>query len=241
MAKNNMINNNKSNTFVLSSHQPNFLPYMGFFYKAYKSDIIVMSTDVTYSKKGRHNYNNINSSSGTKRIGIPVSAHHDTILENVIMVEPEYNVDKLCKTLMQEYSKAEHYECGLELINALKGAASNSLGHLSTFNISLFKFLFNRFEIKTKIASISKMKITGHKDDRIIEICKAFNAPVYLSGDGAKVYHEPKKFEENNIELRYTEYSPVTYKQKHGGFTPNLSVADYVFNQGYKLPEEWTK
>lgn len=37
---------------ILTSHQPNFLPYMGVIYKAYKSDAIVLSDDVCYSKKG---------------------------------------------------------------------------------------------------------------------------------------------------------------------------------------------
>lgn len=36
---------------ILTSHQPNFLPYMGVIYKAYKSDAIVLSDDVCYSKK----------------------------------------------------------------------------------------------------------------------------------------------------------------------------------------------
>lgn len=37
---------------ILTSHQPNFLPYMGVFYKAYRSDILVLSDDVQFSKKG---------------------------------------------------------------------------------------------------------------------------------------------------------------------------------------------
>ena len=31
---------------ILTSHQPNFLPYMGVFYKAFKSDVLVLSDDV---------------------------------------------------------------------------------------------------------------------------------------------------------------------------------------------------
>lgn len=36
---------------ILTSHQPNFLPYMGVIYKAYKSDAIVLSDDVCYCIK----------------------------------------------------------------------------------------------------------------------------------------------------------------------------------------------
>ena len=30
---------------ILTSHQPDFLPYMGFFYKAARSDVLVLSDD----------------------------------------------------------------------------------------------------------------------------------------------------------------------------------------------------
>ena len=40
---------------ILTSHQPDFLPYMGFFYKTARSDVLVLSDDVQFSKSGMHN------------------------------------------------------------------------------------------------------------------------------------------------------------------------------------------
>ena len=42
---------------ILTSHQPDFLPYMGFFYKTARSDVLVLSDDVQFSKSGMHNWN----------------------------------------------------------------------------------------------------------------------------------------------------------------------------------------
>ncbi len=53
---------------ILTSHQPNFLPYMGVIYKAYRSDAIVLSDDVCYSKKGMHNWNVIRAKNGNQKI-----------------------------------------------------------------------------------------------------------------------------------------------------------------------------
>lgn len=49
---------------VLASHQPDFFPYMGYFYKMFQSDVFVFSDNVQYSKTGRHNYNEILTANG---------------------------------------------------------------------------------------------------------------------------------------------------------------------------------
>lgn len=59
---------------ILTSHQPNFLPYMGVIYKAYKSDAIVLSDDVCYSKKGMHNWNVIRAKNGSQKITMSARA-----------------------------------------------------------------------------------------------------------------------------------------------------------------------
>ena len=56
---------------------------------------------------------------------------------------------------------------------------------------------------------------------------------------GAKEYHENKKYQENNIRLIYSDYKPGVYHQKYGFFIYNMSIIDYIFNNGYKLPEDW--
>lgn len=51
---------------ILTSHQPDFLPYMGFFYKAARSDVLVLSDDVRFSKSGMHNWNRIKHPGGAR-------------------------------------------------------------------------------------------------------------------------------------------------------------------------------
>ena len=229
---------------IVTSHQPNFLPYMGVFYKAYKSDILVLSDDVVYSKKGMHNWNLIRVKNGEQKVTVPVHAHHDTKLCNIIVSEPDRTLPRITKTLLEAYAKAEHYEEGKELVDIIQGYANWGDAYhevrLTKMNADLIRHILHRMGIKTHILTASKdLSIIGHKDDRILMMCQQTAAKVYYSGVGAKVYHEEERYRQAGIDLVYSDYEPVVYKQKYEPFLPNMSVVDYVFNEGYKIPEGW--
>ena len=75
----------KSN-IILSAHQPNFLPYLGFFNKMKQSDIFIIRDEVLYIKKEYHNRNRIRINSHdnikspkSKWISVPVEDPNDFI------------------------------------------------------------------------------------------------------------------------------------------------------------------
>jgi hypothetical protein len=214
---------------------------MGFFYKVFLCDVMAMSVDVLFSKKGGHNRNLIYTSRGPSAITLPVHAHHDEPLSKARLVEPEYNVSKVIKNILQEYADAPHFREGVELTNAMKEATEASDGYMADYNIYLIKYISSKFGFKTDIITTEALSLDGHKDERIIDLCKKLNADTYLSGEGARVYHVPEKYSDNQIELTYSHYSPVHYRQVHGPFVKNLSVVDYVFNCGFLIPDEWVK
>lgn len=224
---------------ILSSHQPNFLPYMGFFYKAYKSDAMALSVDVAFSKQGRHNWNLVRTKSGSRRITLPVHAHHDTKVGEAKYVDLGYNLDKLIKGIAQDYKTAPYFDCGMELCDEMRIAADISEGYMASFNAHIIKHICKRFGMNTYFFSTMPLDLQGHKDERIWDLCQKTGADVYLSGEGARAYHIPEGFNERKIELRYSQYEPVCYQQVHGDFIENLSVIDYIFNRGFALPKEW--
>ena len=91
---------------ILTSHQPDFLPYMGFFYKAARSDVLVLSDDVRFSKSGMHNWNRIKTPAGAQKLTIPVHAHHDTPLCQIKIADPSHGIGRAVKTIEQHYRKA---------------------------------------------------------------------------------------------------------------------------------------
>lgn len=224
---------------IVTSHQPNFLPYMGVFYKAYRSDIMVLSDDVLFSKSGMHNYNYIRTKDGRQKITIPISAHHDTRLCDVMVSEPERSIPKIVRTLGEAYAKTEHYDDGKEILDIIGGMAKENL-RMTDLNSAVIIHILKRMGIKAHVLIASEqLSLIGHKDDRILMMCRQTAGNTYYSGTGAKAYHDEERYRQNGISLVYSDYEPVVYRQKYEPFLPNMSVIDYVFNEGYRIPEGW--
>lgn len=223
---------------ILSSHQPDFFPYMGYFYKIYKSDTFVFSDDVQYSKSGRHNYNDIMTANGVRRITLPV--HYSCSNINEIHISPDKKwADKLIKTLTQEYKKASHFE---EVFTTLEALIKDVYNHeyLSDFNLNCLFAIIKELRMggKTYVLS-SAMNLAGAKDRRILDMCQKLHAEVYYSGVAAKAYHVDSDYEKIGTKIVYSNYQPVEYPQVYGCFTPNLSCIDYFMNCGFVIPEGW--
>ena len=91
---------------VFSGHQPNFIPYMGFFYKIFQSDVFVLDDDVQYSRSGLHNANFLNVNQTRHKVTVPVSYRYgDKINEVEISYETDW-ISKLLKTIQMSYGKA---------------------------------------------------------------------------------------------------------------------------------------
>lgn len=225
---------------ILASHQPDFFPYMGYFYKMFQSDIFVFSDNVQYSKSGRHNYNEILTANGPQRLTLPIHYHVANLNEIQIAADEKW-LDKTQKTLWMEYKKAEHFH---EVFPVLEGLLPKALSSksLADFNLRCILYLAERFGLdhRTFILS-SDLELKERRDARIIEMCGLLGADVYVSGDGAKDYHIEADYQKNGIQLRYSDYQPVIYKQVGKPATANMSVIDYVMNCGFTLPRGWKR
>lgn len=227
---------------VLASHQPDFLPYMGFFYKAARCDTLVFSDDVLYSKKGMHNWNRIKTPVGSQKLTVPVHSHHDLRLCEITMADIAYGIRGVVKTVDQNYRRAPHYDEGSLILGIMSQFATFPRLDMVEFNATIIQFIMECFGIKPRTLLASKyLHLTGRKDERIFQMCEELGADIYLSGTGACDYHQPEEYAAHGIELVYTDYRPVEYPQLYGPFVPNLSVVDYVFNCGFTLPEEWRR
>ena len=57
---------------IVSIHQPNFIPWLGYFYKIYKSDVFVILDNVQFTKNGFTNRNRIKTPQGENWLTLPV-------------------------------------------------------------------------------------------------------------------------------------------------------------------------
>lgn len=215
----------------IAIHQPCYLPYLGVFYKMYQADKFVILDDAQFSTGYLFNWNTIKTPQGTCRLKIPVAYKFG---DSINQVMPRYNlgwIDKHLKTIYMNYHKAKYFDDFYpELENTLRDLEGCKL---STVNTALFLRIAALLGIMKPCRMSSSLPIHTKKEQRVIDICKAMNADVYISGHGASSYQEEEHFADAGISLVYTNYKPIEYKQLWGNFRENMSVIDYIFNCGY--------
>lgn len=226
---------------VLASHQPDFFPWMGYFYKIFQSDIFVFSDNVQYSKSARHNYNQILTGNGPQRFTLPIH-YHCADIDDLLIAADEKTIEKMLKTIRFAYSKARYFPLIYPIIESLlkKALTSANLAEYNRYVIMDLCEAFGLTEGKQFFLS-SNLDLKNRRDARIIEMCNLFGADCYFSGTAAKDYHIEDDYRKNGIRLVYSDYTPVVYPQVGGRQEINMSVIDYIFNCGFELPKEWER
>lgn len=225
---------------TVAIHQPNYFPWLGYFYKIYASDVFVFLDDVQYSRR-----------SFTARTPIPCPnqrANHYYL--SVPLKYPGYT-DKInaiysnqtqawrrkhLETIRHTYCRASYFNQYYPFVEKWMHE-SNEFSKLSDLNISLINKILGLLEIEKPIYLSGKLPIQGQKAQYIIELVKYLRGTTYLSGSGAKNYQNPEAFRRAGIQLVYNRFgewlSKNPYRQFysqefHGGY----SVLDALFNVG---------
>lgn len=215
---------------IISTHQPNYIPWLGYFYKIAESDIFVFLDDVQYSNHGMHNYHYIKTPQGPFRLKIPVIGSQGDIIYTILTRDELDWRDKHLKIITANYKRAKFFE---EVFSDFYDLIKCQYTNLATQNITIIKFFCGKLGIKTRFIEASSLKITSTREDRIIDICKILNGDVYNSGTGARSYQKEDDFNRKGIILKYCEFQPFEYPQQWGAFQSNVTIIDFLMNCGY--------
>ena len=216
---------------IISIHQPNFLPWIGYFFKIANSDTFVLLDDVQYTKNSFINRNKIKTPSGAMWLTIPVlhSGRQGQNINDTILSSPEKSYRKITSSLKANYSKSKYYN---EIMDLLIPAFEEKI-YLSVLNINLIIKICNYLEIGTEIIRSSRIQnVEGTATDRLVSICDELQASIYLAGYGSVNYQESDKFKLAGIKSEQYKFQHPNYDQLWGDFIPNLSIIDLLFNCG---------
>ncbi len=211
--------------------QPGYLPWLGFFRQMIDADVFVYYDDVQFDKHGWRNRNRIKGQAGPLWLTIPVlhkGRSDQTIFETEIANTTPW-ADKQLKTIRQVYAKAPHLE---PYFSELSEVLLTKWERLVDLDMAATELMRRWFAITTPIARSSELGIGGGKVERLINICKHFDASRYISGSAAKDYIAEDQFQAAGIELVWQEYQHPVYPQLHGAFVSHLSALDLAFNAG---------
>tara|TARA_B100000315_G_scaffold81711_1_gene74893 strand:+ start:4792 stop:5508 length:717 start_codon:yes stop_codon:yes gene_type:complete len=213
-------------------HQPEHMPWSGFFHKANMADVYIALDNVQYRRRYFQNRNKIRNKNGLLWITVPLKKNtRDELLIKDAKISRE-NLKWLKKNLESIfycYSKSNFFEY---IWNDLKYLYSKDYVYLSEFNISLIKLFFQKLGLNKEIKLASTLTVSGNKSDLILNICAVVGAKTYVSGISGKEYLNIKEFKRRGIKVVYQEFHHPIYEQMHRPFIPCLSIIDILFNHG---------
>lgn len=216
---------------IVASHQPNFLPYPGFFFKMYCADIFTLSDTVKFSSTGYHNYNYLMENGRRVKITVPVKSHTLPIMD-VELADWHYYREKIINRLWQDYHNAPFYRKCADMIVDVFRRDYRYMEHLNT---ELIQAIMMRMHMDVTIRRESNLDLhSGTPTDQIMEICTKLGADTYLSGDGAKEYLNVDELEKNHIVVAWSNYKSIDNGQ-------NISMLDYLMNNGFVIPDDWKR
>jgi len=224
---------------IVAIHQPNYLPWLGYFHKMALSDIFVLLDDVQFPRnKGFCSRVKIKIANGPYWLSIPVKAKKALKKINEIEIVTEVNWNWThWKTIEFSYKKAPYFSKYADLF---KNIYFKKWQKLIDINFAFIKLIKDILNIKAEIifsSEISKPCLRGSKN--IFSILKALKADTYISGVGigAKRYIRADEFKKNNIMLIYQKFKHPIYPQMFGDFIQGMSIIDLLFNCGEKSVE----
>jgi RimJ/RimL family protein N-acetyltransferase len=223
-------------TKKVAIHQPNYFPWIGYFYKIYKADIFVFLDNVQFTKGGYINRVKILSAKGTRWLTIPVNVHLGDFINCVYPGKSNWASSHL-DILFNTYRKTPFFKDIFpeikRIFNSLK------VGNLSLINTTLIKKLCQKLSIKCYFYNSSDIETCGVSDGRLVEIVSLL-APggTYISGKGGANYQDQNKFISAGLKLEYLNFVQQEYNQgKYLGskdFHSGMSVLDAVFHLGWE-------
>ena len=227
-----MINNYKK--INLSTNQPFFFPFHGFFYKAFLSDIFVILDNVQFPRGTTWlTRNRFKNDQGTLWMTVPVWKKGLGLqkINEVRICHEGLWAKKHLASLKSAYAKTPYID---EHLDFLEMIFSSEIERLIDLNLIIIRHLLKHLRIDTEVLLVSELGIDARGSHLLLEICKKLKLNDCISQGPARKYLDKDLFHDAGIELGFFNLPTIVYPQLWGDFIPNLSVLDLILNCGPK-------
>jgi len=220
---------------TISAHQPEYLPYLGFFYKMAKADTFVLADHLQFTQSSQDffNRNRIRTSQGWAWLTIPILTSGKGY-QKINEIEIDNSIlwgRKHWQLIYFNYKKTPFFD---RYSGFFENLYAKKWQKLVDVNEQIIYYLQKELGISTALIKSSDYDFKGKKTDLIIELCKKFKADTYLSGMGGKNYMDLELFKKNNLKYVFSDFKHPAYPQRFKPFLENLSAIDLLFNCGPK-------
>lgn len=220
---------------IAAVHQPQYIPWLGYFDKIAKSDAFVFLDQVQYKEREFQNRNKICAKNKCMWLSVPIvskgkgrQAMSEVKIDNSFPWKRQH-----LNSLRAWYANAPYFK---DYAGFFEDVYARDWDTLVDLNVHIIKYCLDRLSIATPLYFESGLGINAQSTERIIAICKKLEADTYLSGEGGRQYLEENKFAEAGIKLLYQDFAHPVYRQysrlEGEEFMGQLSVLDLLFNEG---------
>jgi len=215
---------------IVAVHQPQYLPWLGYFDKMRQADVFCFLDNVQYKKNDWQNRNRIKTAQGWQWLTVPVHYRFPQKINEVQINNTVQWQNKHLRALVSNYQRAPYFK---EHAAIFEQVYSETWKFLTDLNIFLTERLRDALHLEQKTTiRASRLELREDPTDRLIDVCRAVGADAYLSGaDGVK-YMDLERFQANGIDVVIQDFKNPVYPQLFKDFQPQMSVVDLLFNCG---------
>ena len=227
------------NKITVGIHQPNYFPWMGFFFKIYASDFFVLHDNVEFTKKSFTKRVHIRKNQILHEktyLSVPLKMHSDyTKIKDLEIDHREDWQKKHLDKIYNAYSRCSFFETYFKELRTFFEQQTKEIRFLSELNTAAIRLCCSWLEMNTNLILSSELPVSGKKTGYNINLVKHFNGQIYISGVGARKY-QSEEFTIENIQLKYHNIYSFLESQPYptidGHFINGLSLIDAIMNIG---------
>ena len=222
---------------IVTIHQPEHMPWLGFFDKMRQAELFVFLDNAQYRHKYFQNRNKIRSSNGETWLNVPVltKGRREHLINEVEIDNRQVRWREKCwRSISASYQKAPFFE---RYCDSFKNLYEKEWYLLSDLNEFIITYIARELNLNVKLLKASELSVSGSGERVLLDICKELGAKTYISGVSGiagRGREFESEFSKEGIEVVYQEFYHPIYQQVYEPFIPCMSIIDLLFNYGDK-------
>jgi WbqC-like protein family len=220
---------------VVAIHQPNFLPWLGFFDKLARADVFVLLDDVQFPRTSKGTWINrvkLLVGGNEQWATVPIVRSKGSVLpiNEVRIDDAQPWRKKLLRTIELNYRRAAAFDAVFPLVAELLATDAE---RIADFNERTIRRLAGVLGVEAqKIVRSSDLDVDGQSTDLLVELTLAVSGNGYMPGADAYRYQEDEKFASRGVVLAPQAFSHPRYPQPVEPFVAGLSIVDALMHCG---------
>ena len=226
---------------IVSSHQPHFFPWLGYFDKMAKADLFLVNDVAQLELQSPMHRNRMVDRNGTVRYinaAVKKRGYEEKQNRDVALSNWDENRKTLAGKIRDGYVHARYFG---EVWPMVADILDKPFTRLIDLDLETIRLGRECFGIETPMVFHSDLHYRDGTDasERLAEKLVSVHTGLYLSGTGGRKYMHLDDFSKRGIHVAFQNFTYPVYPQAFkGDFVPNLSFLDLVFNCGISESRE---